>query len=120
MTSLQNKLKKVRDALLSIEINDKPIDGKLVCHFERPKEKYDHWIVWQEDGEGVSFSGNNRKKEQQGRGTVDCFTKIEYDPLLDLIQEALDNAPDIAWALEFVQYEDDTKLIHYEWSFMVV
>lgn len=115
MMSLQAKLKKVRDALLTTGI-----DGTLVCHYERPRNPGDHWIVWQEDGEGDDFSANNRKAEQQGRGTIDCFTKIEYDALLDDIQTALDDAPDIAWTLESVQYEDDTKLIHYEWAFTVV
>ena len=115
MMSLQTKLKRVRDALLTTSL-----DGKYICHYERPKDKPDHWIVWQEDGSGNDFSANNRKAEQQARGTVDCFTKIEYDSLLDEIQEALDSAPGISWDLESVQYEDDTKLIHYEWSFMVV
>lgn len=113
MRSLQEKLKTVRDALLSTGIGH-------VYHFERPKDKPEHWIVWQEDGEASSFDGDNRKREQQGRGTIDCFTQIEYDPLLDAIQEALDSAPNIAWELESVQYEDETKLIHYEWSFRVV
>lgn len=114
MKSLQDKLKTVRDVLLSTGI-----DGEDVHHFDRPKDKPEHWIVWQEDGEARSFDGDNRKREQQGQGTIDCFTQIEYDPLLDAIQEALDAAPNIMWALESVQYEDDTKLIHYEWSFRV-
>lgn len=114
MKSLQTKLKTVRDTLLTTSI-----DGKDVHHFDRPKDKPKHWIVWQEDGEAESFYGDGRKGEQQARGTIDCFTKIEYDPLLDEIQDALEAAPNIAWNLESVQYEDDTKLIHYEWSFRV-
>lgn len=115
MKSLQEKLKTVRDALLTTGI-----EPGNVYHYKRPKDKPKHWIVWQEDGEADSFDANNRKKEQQGRGTIDCFTQIEYDPLLDAIQEALDKAVNIAWSLESVQYEDETQLIHYEWSFRVV
>lgn len=115
MKSLQSKLKTVRDILLSTSI-----DSKDVHHFERPKDKPAHWIVWQENGEMSSFNGENRKQEQQATGTIDCFTQIEYDPLLDEIQNALDGADNISWALETVQYEDDTMLIHYEWSFRVV
>ena len=84
MKSLQEKLKTVRDALLTTGI-----DEKCVFHYERPKDKPEHYIVWNEDGEVQSFDSNNRKSEQQGKGIIDCFTQIEYDPLLDAIQEAL-------------------------------
>lgn len=67
-----------------------------------------------------SFHADNRKQEQQISGTVDCFTQIEYDPLLDEIQEALDATENVAWMLESVQYEDETKYIHYEWAFRVI
>ena len=62
---------------------------------------------------------DNRKQEQQVHGTIDCYTKIEFDPLLDEIQDAL-NAAGIGWSLLTVQYEDETNLIHYEWEFYVV
>ena len=115
MRSLQEKLKTVRDVLLTTSIKE-----DLVFHYERPKNKPVHWIVWQEDGEMDSFNANDRKKEQQGRGYIDCFTQIEYDPLLDEIQEALDAASNIGWTLDSVQYEEETKLIHYQWTFRVV
>ena len=39
----------------------------------------DRYIIWAEDGESNSFHGGNRKAEQQLTGTIDLFTKTEYD-----------------------------------------
>lgn len=110
MKSLQKKLKNLRDTLKTISIPNK------VFHYARPANTKAPWIVWQEDGEATSFSSNNRKEEQQVHGTIDCYTQTEYDPILDEIQTALNDAG-IGWALLSVQYEDTTKLIHYEWEF---
>ena len=60
-----------------------------VGHYEA-KEKNDQYIVWAEDSEGSSVEGDNRK------------------------QEALIDA-EISFYLNSVQYEDETKYIHYEW-----
>lgn len=114
MKSLQEKLKIVRDTLLKTGL-----EGKYIFHYERPKDKPKHWIVWMESGEATNFYGNDRKAEQQGQGIIDCFTQIEYDPLLDDIQNVLNEEPHIAWSLDFVDYEDETKLIHYQWTFRV-
>ena len=49
---------------------------------------------------------------------IDCFTQKEYDPVLDEIQDALNEA-EIGWRLSSVQYEDETNLIHSEWEFNI-
>ena len=115
MKSLQEKLKIVRDTLLKTGL-----EGKYIFHYERPKTDLTHWVVWMESGEATSFYSCDRKSEQQAEGTIDCFTQIEYDQLLDAIQDALNEEPHIAWNLDFVDYEDETKLIHYQWTFRVV
>ena len=51
-------------------------------------------------------------------GTVDLFTKTEFDPLADDVQNVLDELG-VTWSLESVQYEDETNLIHMEWSWGV-
>lgn len=86
-------------------------------HYFRPA---DIWpcLVWQEDGEGESFHASNRKREQAIHGTTDYFTQTEYDPAIDDIQDTLE-AIAAAWSLQSVQYEEDTKLIHYEWEWTV-
>ena len=112
MKSLQTNLKKIRDVL-----NSTSAKGRI-GHYYRPKNFTPSWIVWQELDEDTSHSTNNHKDLQQIAGLIDCYTQIEYDPLLDEIQEALDGAG-IGFRLNSVQYEDETKLIHYEWEFYV-
>ena len=113
MKSLQTSLKNLRDILKTIST------PSIVYHYEKPANIKAPWVVWQEDGEGSSFNANNHKAEQEIHGTIDCYTQTEYDPLLDEIQDALDTA-EVGWRLNSVQYEDTTKLIHYEWEFYIV
>lgn len=109
MKSLVTKLKKIRDIL--IKCSDE------VYHYEAPKglEKY---IVWAEDGEGNPIELENIKLEQVITGTIDLFTKNEYDELIDKIQDAL-NKNCISFNLNSVQYENETAFIHYEWRFEI-
>lgn len=111
MQSLQNKLMRVRDALVSVTAN--------TYHYRRPSTVQKEYIVWAEDSEDASFNADNRKAEQQIHGTIDYFTQTEFDPLIDGIQDSLDDAR-VSFRLNAVDYEDDTKLIHYEWEFWVV
>lgn len=112
MKSLQQNLKSLRDTLKSVSTPN------IVFHYEKPANIKAPWVVWQEDGESSSFDADNHKSEQQIHGTIDCYTQTEYDLLLDEIQDALDGA-EIGWRLNSVQYEDTTKLIHYEWEFCI-
>lgn len=112
MKSLQTNLKRIRDLL-----NATSARGR-VYHYTRPKDKLTSWIVWMEDSEAGAAESDNRKAYQQVHGTIDCYTKIEYDPLLDEIQNAL-NSAGVGWRLNMVDYEDETALIHYEWEFFI-
>ena len=107
---LQAKLKTIRDTL-----NRTSAKGRI-GHYRKPTSVKPSYIVWAEDGEDQAFQADDRKAEMQVTGTIDCYTQVEYDPLLDEVQEAL-NDEGIPWILESVQYEDETKLIHYEWRF---
>ncbi|HZK62358.1 MAG TPA: hypothetical protein VFC41_09780 [Anaerovoracaceae bacterium] len=75
-----------------------------------------NYIVWAEDGQADSVWADGRMKEQIITGTIDYFTKIEYDPNFNAIQEAL-NEIGISYQLNSIQYESDTKYIHTEWVF---
>lgn len=80
-------------------------------------------MVWQEDGEDNSFRANNRKQEQQLTGTVDYFTRTEFDATIDAVQDALTSmtgGSPLGWQLSAVQYEEETGLIHYTWNWWVV
>ena len=87
-------------------------------HYKRPTSLAG-CIVWQEDAEEGSFHVGNHLAEQQLHGTIDYFTKTEFDETIDNIQAALESNHSIGWRLSSIQYEDDTGLIHYEWDFWV-
>lgn len=116
MKSLQNNLKQVKNALLTVRTAN---DTVVPCyHYVRPANAVNGYIVWAEDGEETSFEADNLKQEQKIHGTIDYFTQKEFDEVCDNIQTAL-NSAGIGFRLYSVQYEDDTKLIHYEWAFWV-
>lgn len=100
----------LKNALLTVTDN--------VGHYEA-FEKTDQFIVWAEDGEAGSGHADNHKTTQVLTGTIDYFTKTENDPNFAAIQAAL-NSLDIGWRLNSIQYEDDTKYIHYEWVWEMV
>lgn len=110
MLSLQNKL-----AYIGKAFND-ALPG-LVFHYFRPESF--PYLVWAEIAEGDSFHADTHKEEQVIQCTADYYTKVEYDPNIDVIQEVL-NSLECPWRIESVQYEEVLKLIHYEWSFEVV
>lgn len=98
-------LKKLRDALLTV-LPD-------VYHFNALKTK-PPYIVWAEDGQSRAMHSDGRMNLQVVTGTIDYFTKTEYDKNFHNIQAAL-NGLGIGWRLNSIQQEDE--LIHYEWVF---
>ncbi len=111
MKSMQNLLRNLYEALNGIE--------NLECyHYEKAEDCSVPYAVWQEDGEDSSFHANNRKEEQTIMGSLDYFTQEEFDSVVDDIQETLNGI--CAWTLDSVQYEDETKLIHYSWRWELV
>ena len=109
--SVQDKLSKVGAALYAQL-------GSNVYHYWRPV-KSAPMCIWQEDGEGGSLRMDSTAREQAITGTIDYYTQTEYDGNIDKIQTAL-NACASNWSINSVQYEEDTKLIHYEWTFTVI
>ncbi len=104
--SFQTRIKQIRDVLTSIE-------GLKVGHYTFSGDTVPY-VVWAEDTESDSVEGDNYKLEQAIQGTIDLFTKQDFDPLVDAIQNALKTAK-ISFYLNSVQYEEETRLIHYEW-----
>lgn len=76
------------------------------------------YVVWQEDGDNSQRS-DNAVLDQAISGTIDLYTKTEYDSAADVIQTFL-NEYGASWYLNSVQFEDETRLIHHEWVFEVV
>lgn len=82
-------------------------------HYWRPNMQ-PPYLVWAETGEGNDFAADNRKAERVIAGNVHCFSREEYDPLFDAVEQML-NVKSASWNLENVQYEEETNLIHYSW-----
>lgn len=110
---MQDKLKIIPEILLTV--TDK------VYHYEAMHVS-DKYIVWAEDSEGSSLEADNYKTEQSIQGTIDYFTKEEFDENVDKIQDALISNC-ISFYLNSVQYEslDDSGsgYIHYEFVWEV-
>lgn len=109
MKSLTAMLKSVRDTLTPVTEN--------VFHYARLSDP--PFLVWAEDAEDNGFDADNHKHGQRIHGVADYYTQTEYDPVVDAVQYAFDSAPNISFNLSAVQYEDDTKLIHYTWDWWV-
>ena len=102
-------LEKVKDALLTVSQNV----GHYTAWDDKPP-----YIVWAEDSEVEALNTDNYKSGQTVEGTIDLFTKDEDDPIITAMPDAL-NGAGIGWELNSVQFEDETRLIHYEWLFRV-
>jgi len=100
----------LRDLLVTI--------GKPVFHHCAIKQS-NQYIVWAEDGEGNSGHADNHKTIKVYQGTIDYFTKVEYDPVVNQIEDKL-NSANIAWRQNSIQYEEKTEFIHYEWIWEMV
>ena len=105
-----SKLDKVKTALLSVS-------GLSVSHYEALK-KTAPYCVWAEDGAGEQQNADNKMVGQAVSGVIDYYTSAENDGNVDAIQNALNNEK-ISFGLYLIQYEDDTKLIHWQWEFEV-
>ena len=107
--AMLSSLQQVADALTTVTDN--------VGHYTAWDDT-DRYIVWAEDGESAQLVADNYKPGQTIEGTIDYFTKSEDDENIAKIPQALNHAG-IWWYLNSVQYEDDTRFIHYEWLFRV-
>ena len=88
-----------------------------VSHGERMQSE--RYFVWQEESENDCIL-DGRHAEKAVPGSTDLFTKQEFDPWKDQMEQAFDNAPDILWRLNSIQFEEDTGFWHYEWLWTVV
>lgn len=110
--TVETKLKKIADALTAIE-------GLKVYHYYRSVKQLPY-CIWEEVTEADAFEGNNHKGEQAIQGAVHYFTRKEFDPMVDKIQEALTGAENVYWRYESIQFEEESNTIHHEWLFDVM
>lgn len=112
MTSLQSKLQKIEFALAAI-------DELKTYHYWRFGKELPY-CIWEEVTEADDFEGDNHKGEQALSVAVHYFTRTEYDPMCDAIQEALDGAECVYWRYDSIQFEEDSNTIHHEWRCVVM
>lgn len=77
----------------------------------------DRYFVWTEGADNDELA-DNRHTETVMRGTTDLFTKKEFDPWREKIEESFD-ACGIAWERIDVLLEEDTGFWHYVWDWEV-
>lgn len=112
MMSLQSKLQKIQDALTAIE-------GLPVYHYWRSAADLTY-CIWEEESDAGILAGDNHTAEQAISGYIELFTKTEFDPYADAIQEALNAVEGCAWLYEGAVYEEDSNLIHHSWVWEVI
>ena len=105
MMSYRERLESIGTALAAAVPN--------TYHYFRPNLQPPFCIWAEESGDG--FAADNKTAEHALTSTVDYFSKQEYDPALDAIESTLSGLG-LIWELNSVQYEDETELIHHEWT----
>ena len=76
------------------------------------------YVVWSEDGDN-DLAADDGHAEHAISGTVDLYTKVENEPLKDLIPAELEQIG-AAYYFNSFQYETETGLLHFEWVFEVM
>lgn len=76
------------------------------------------YIVYADEMESGSLSGDGRKVGRILEGSIDLYSKRPDDPFINAIEKALNDAG-ICFRLNSIQYEPDTKVIHHEWVFEI-
>ena len=106
--SIQASLREFGTALRSLE-------GQYnVYHYWRP-QMATPFIVWAETGEADALHGDNRKGEVLMSISVDVYTQTEFDELLDAVFNFF-NGREIPFELSAVEFEEDTKVVHYSFT----
>ena len=80
----------------------------------RPDTDY---LVIAPDTEASSLQADNQKVCQSPQGTIDLFSFGNDRVIMQSVQDVLNGFDGCAWYFNSVQYEDDTRLLHWEWVF---
>ena len=111
MKNLNSKLKKFAELLRYTSTNE-------IYHYDATGGKGDRYIVWQEEGESDSLFLDNQHDEIVIKGSLDIYTKIEFDDLVDEIID-LFNANGVPFNIISIEYETNSSYIHYsfDWEY---
>lgn len=107
--STRERIQELKDALLTA--------GPTVYESWAHKAKAPY-IVWLMDG-GNDLKANGKTQEQSISGTIHLFERATAkESYFDGVQKAL-NCVACAWSISSIQQEQETGLVHYEWSWEV-
>lgn len=111
MKNLNSKLKKFAELLRYTSTNE-------IYHYDATGGKGDRYIVWQEEGESDSLFLDNQHDEIVLKGSLDIYTKVEFD---DLVDEVIDlfNGNGVPFNIINIEYETNSNYIHYsfDWEY---
>lgn len=110
--SLNSVLRRFRTSVAALDM-----PGVTIRHYWRSGLKAP-FFIWAETGDGGDRWTDNRRKYRNVGGTADYFTSTELDPNVDTIESMFDELG-CSWALETVDFEEDTNMIHYSWIWSV-
>lgn len=90
--------------------------GIPVAHYGWEKDRFPsgNYIVYAEDS-AADLEANGLHIERATEGTVDLFTRDYSDAAKDPVESVFESMPGIVWHLNTIQFEEDTKYVHYEW-----
>lgn len=80
-----------------------------------PKTDYGVYAL---DGPADTVWADNRIRAQAVEGSIDLFTHGPGREQAKTVQDALDEAG-VSWQLSSTQFEEDTRLTHWEWIFQL-
>lgn len=111
MKSLNSKLKEFAELLRYTSTNE-------IYHYDATGDKGDRYIVWQEEGESDSLFLDNQHDEIMLKGSLDIYTKVEFDNLVDEIIDLFYKNV-VSFNLISVEYETNSSYIHYsfDWEY---
>lgn len=78
----------------------------------------DEWMIIAPEG-GGALTADSGHAERTVAGSIDYFSRTNGALQARAIEQALE-ASGVAWGFESIQWEPDTRLIHWEWTFEAV
>lgn len=67
-----------------------------------------------------TIKADDKTIEQAPRGYIDLFSVTDNRDYAMQIQQILDGLEGVAWRLNVVDYEDSTRLMHWQWEFSCI
>lgn len=73
----------------------------------------DHIVYAEESGD--DFLGDGKHAETGTEGTVDLYTRDYTETTKNKVEAALEGLENVVWRLNSIQFENDTRYVHFEW-----